>query len=206
MKRTESRVTRLKRIQEACDNAMPALTAARCRDLLADYPEDPTAFMFLGIALTEMARYDEAEEALESAIVYCADGARWSMLAEMGQYYKARGDFRRAERYFRKVITEAPDEASGYSFLGDILFYQGRLAECEATFRKATTCREGVVYEAYLNLGIALRAEDRLVEAAECFAHALGLKPDYEPAQDALKDVRAAIAFQRKKGDTTRPS
>jgi tetratricopeptide (TPR) repeat protein len=200
MKRTESRVTRLKRIQESCDNAMPALSVARCRDLLADYPEDPTAFMFLGIALTELARYDEAEEALENAIVYCAEGARWSMLAEMGHYYKARGDFRRAERYFRKVIAEAPDEASGYTFLGDILFYQGRLAECEATFRKGTTCREGITPEVHHNLGIALRAEDRLVEAAECFVQVLSLNPDYEPAQDALKDVRAAMAFARKKG------
>jgi tetratricopeptide (TPR) repeat protein len=200
MKRTESRVTRLRRIKEASDNALPALTIARCRDLLEDYPEDATAFMFLGIALTELARYEEAEEALESAIVHCAPGARWSMLSEMGHMHKAKGAFKQAERYFRKVIAEVPDESTGYTFLGDILFYQGRLTECEGIFRRGTICGEGCMYEAYHNLGVALRAEERLVEAAECFLHVLELQPDYEPAQDALKDVRAAIAFARKKG------
>lgn len=206
MKRPESRVVRLKRIAESSDDALPALTVARARDLLEDYPEDPTAWMFLGMALTELARYEEAEEALENAIVHCAPGAKWSMYSEMGHLHKARGDFRRAERYFRKAVAEAPDEATVYTFLGDILFYQGRLAESEGTFRKGTTCREGCMYEAYHNLGVALRAEDRLVEAAECFAHVLDLNPGYEPAMDALKDVRAAIAFARKRGDAGRTS
>lgn len=200
MKRPESRVTRLKRIAEASDNALPALTIARARDLLEDYPEDPTAWMFLGMGLTELARYEEAEEALENAIVYCAPGAKWSMYSEMGHMHKAKGDFKRAERYFRKAVAEEPDESTVYTFLGDILFYQGRLPECEGTFRKGTTCGSGCMYEAYHNLGVALRAEDRFVEAAECFTHVLELNPGYEPAMDALKDIRAAIAFQRKKG------
>jgi tetratricopeptide (TPR) repeat protein len=206
MKRPESRVVRLKRINEASENGLPALTVARARDLLEDYPEDPTAWMFLGMALTELARFEEAEEALENAIVHCAPGARWSMLSEMGHMHKAKGAFKQAERYFRKVIAEVPDEATGYTFLGDILFYQGRLRESEGVFRRGTTCREGCMYEAYHNLGVALRAEERLVEAAECFAHVLEIKPDYEPAQDALRDVRAAIAFARKKGDAGRTS
>ena len=122
------------------------------------------------------------------------------LLSEMGHLHKAKGAFKQAERYFRKVIAEVPDESTGYTFLGDILFYQGRLTECEGIFRRGTTCGEGCMYEAYHNLGVALRAEERLVEAAECFLHVLKLEPDYEPAQDALKDVRAAIAFARKKG------
>ncbi len=72
MKRPESRVARLKKINESSENGLPALTVARCRDLLEDYPQDPTAYMFLGMALTELARFDEAEEALENAIVHCA--------------------------------------------------------------------------------------------------------------------------------------
>src|SRR5437763_11326293 len=118
MKRPEARVTRLRRIKEASDDALPALTVARCRDPLEDYPEDATAWMFLGIALTELARYDEAEEALENAIAHCAPGALWSMFSEMGHMHKAKGAFKQAERYFRKVIAEVPDEATGYTFLG----------------------------------------------------------------------------------------
>jgi tetratricopeptide (TPR) repeat protein len=200
MKRIESRVTRLRRISEASDEGCPALTIARARDLLADYPEDATSWMFLGMALTELAQYDEAEEALHNAIRHAAPGALWSMLSEMGHLHKARGAFKQAAAWFRKAVAAAPDEGTVFTFLGDILFYMGKLGEAEGAFRAAVDCREGVMHECYHNLGVVLRAMDRLTEATECFQHALKLKPGYEPATDALKDVRAAIAFTRRKG------
>lgn len=72
----------------------------------------------------------------------------------------------------------------------------GRLAEAEEAHRKATSLR-GDVDEAFLNLGLVLRAQGRFEEAAEAFECALAICAKYEEASEALADVREAIALRR---------
>jgi tetratricopeptide (TPR) repeat protein len=52
-----------------------------------------------------------------------------------------------------------------------------------------------LIDEAYHNLGLVLRGQDRLVEAAECFRKAIELCADYPEAIEALQDVESVLTL-----------
>lgn len=200
MDRIDVQRARFRRLRAASHADLPALTIARARAFLADYPDFGPAWMALGLALTETARYDEGLEALESSLRYCPPEMLRVPLCQIGSHHKSRGDYEQAAAWYRRAIDEAPDHASGYIHLGGSLALQGRLDEAEGAYRAAIDCPRGCIDEAYLNLGLVLRAQERLVEASECFAHALALDPDYRAARRALRDVRKAIVFSQRDG------
>jgi len=53
--------------------------------------------------------------------------------------------------------------------------------------------------EAWHNLGLILRAQDRLAESADCFERALAIDCNYTAAQDALADVTLAMRLSRRR-------
>lgn len=198
MTRTErlrKRFTRLRVLQDAGLHASAVLAA---RVLLRDDPEFGFAWLVLGQILTGLARFDEAEDAIMRAISLWSEGHRYQPFAQMGHLFEARGDHPQAEEWFRKAIEARPDCASGYIYLGGVLTRQGRQEEAEIIHRNATQCAEGRIDEAYLNLGLLLRAQERFVEASECFFHALVLDPGYRDAKIALRDVRRAMRMARR--------
>ncbi|HEY2155653.1 MAG TPA: tetratricopeptide repeat protein, partial [Isosphaeraceae bacterium] len=175
MDRIDVQTARYRRLSAASSADLPALTIARARRFLTDYPDFWPALVILGSALTDMANYDEAREVLESALTHCPPESLRLPLCQIGHHYKFRGDYEHAAAWYQRAIDAAPDHASGYIFLGAALALQGRLDEAEGAHRAATDCARGCIDEAYLNLGLVLRAQERLVEAAECFAHAIEL-------------------------------
>jgi tetratricopeptide (TPR) repeat protein len=162
----------------------------------------------LGSALVELARHREAEDALLQAIALCPAEKLWIPLAEMGHMYKARGEYRAAAAWYRKAIEAAPDEASPRIYLGGVLAKSGRLHEAEAAHRAATGCAEGCRDEAFLNLGLVLRALERYDEAAGCFEAALKIDPKCQAAKRALRDVKhtlQAFRCERRRAARRRP-
>ena len=49
--------------------------------------------------------------------------------------------------------------------------------------------------EAYLNLGLILRALGRYGEARQCFELALELDPEYQAAQDGIDDINSVLTY-----------
>jgi tetratricopeptide (TPR) repeat protein len=186
---------RWNRLRAAHRADLPALTAARAREFLKEFPEGGPAWKILGSALIDLARYPEAELAIKKALSLCPPEKLWIPLAEMGHLSKARGDYKSAAAWYRQAIDAVPREASGHIYLGGVLAKSGRLKEAEASHRAATRCIEGCRDEAFLNLGLVLRAQERYEEAAECFERALELDPKYAAAKKALRDVRRAMRF-----------
>lgn len=176
---------------------MPTLTVVRAREYLAEDPGCGPAWMILGSTLTELARYDEARDALGRAFALCPTGKKRLMYKELGDFHSARGRYGRAAEWYRRMIEAEPGNAGGYIFLGGVLACQGRLGEAEDVHRAGTACAQGCIDEAYLNLGLVLRAQERLIEAKECFERALELDPDYQAAREALRDVRRTLRFLR---------
>jgi tetratricopeptide (TPR) repeat protein len=115
--------------------------------------------------------------------------------ASVGGLYRYRGNFPEAENWYRKAIDKAPDQASGYIFLGAVQARQGKLKEAEESHRRATQCTEGHIDEAHHNLGLVLRGQGRLADAAACFRKAIELTPDYADVVEALQDVESALLF-----------
>lgn len=193
----QSRASRYRRLRRFSDGPFPALTIRYGRRYLADYPWHGPAWMLVGIALVELARYEEAEQAFAKAIDLCPMHKRQIPFSQMGHLFREAGDYDQAAAWYRRAIEADPDDATYHIFLGAVLAKQGRLLEAEDVHRTAIACVEGCIDEAYLNLGFILRARERFAEAADCFREAIRLDPNYRPARRALRDVERCIKLGR---------
>jgi tetratricopeptide (TPR) repeat protein len=131
---------------------------------------------------------------LTHALRFFPEDRRLIPLSDMGHLEKQRGEFERAAGWYRQAIAADPRHTAGYIFLGAVLAQQGCLREAEEVHRTAIeTCYEGCLDEAFLNLGLVLRAQERFEEAAECFREAIRLDPGCRDARKALRDVERCI-------------
>ena len=184
-------------IRAAYRNDMAATTVLLAFRWLQTHPDDVSVIHDYATMLYQMTRYDEAVRVYSDAIERFPD-RRWGLYNQMGHLHRYRGDFAVAELWFQKAVDEDPDEVASYVFLGAVQARQGKLTQAEKTHRRATQCPDGPVDEAYHNLGLVLRGQDRLTEAAECFRKAIELCPDYDDAIEALQDVEAALMLSTK--------
>jgi tetratricopeptide (TPR) repeat protein len=165
------------------------------RELLQEYPDYNIGWMLQGVILYELARYDEAEQVLHNAI----QGVPLEHLphgyVHLGHLCRERGDYDDAEKWYSKAIELDPDNAGRHIFLGALLAKRGDFSGAEVSHRDATRCSGSVVDEAYLNLGLVLRAQERYKEALACFEKVLALTPDYQEAITAKADIEKAIAY-----------
>ena len=187
--------SRYKRLQRLSDGPFPALTIRVARRFLIDYPDFGPAWLLLGIALFEMARYEEAEQAIGKGIDLWPSENLRIPLAQMGHLFQEAGDYDQAAAWYRRAIAADPENAGGHIYLGNVLARQGRLHEAEEVYRAAIRCAKGFIEEAYLNLGLVLRARERFHEAADCLREALRLDPNYREARRPLRDVEACIKW-----------
>jgi tetratricopeptide (TPR) repeat protein len=189
---------RYQRLRKLSDGPYTALTIRYGRRYLADYPDHGPAWMLVGVALVELARYEEAEQAFAKAIEFCPTEKRQVPLSQMGHLFLEAGDYDQAAEWYRKAVDADPGRATYHIFLGAVLAKQGRFHEAESEHRAAIACPEGCIDEAYLNLGFVLRARDRFEEAAECFREAIRLHSEYRLARRALRDVERCIKFEKR--------
>jgi tetratricopeptide (TPR) repeat protein len=192
--------SRYERLSKLSNGPFPALTIRYARRYLAEYPDHGAAWHLLGIALIELARYEEAKTAMTRAIDLCPTEKRQIPFAQMGHLFMESGDYHQAEVWYRHAVQADPDDATYHIFLGALLAKQGRLEEAERSQRTAIDCAEGCMDEAYLNLGLVLRAQERFVEAADCFRTAIRLDPGYRVAREALQDVERCIKWSNRHG------
>jgi tetratricopeptide (TPR) repeat protein len=162
---------------------------------LKHHPEDIWTLFKYAEFLYSMARYDEATHVYEGALATFPD-QRWAIFNQLGRMCDYRGQLSEAEQWFRKAVEIEPDEVCAYIFLGSCQARQGKVKDAEATLRAATTWTgHSLLHEAYHNLGLVLRGQGRLNDAAECFQNAIGARPGCSEAVEALSDVNAAIAL-----------
>ncbi len=197
MRINRSRTARYQRLLRLTSRPLPALTVLHARRYLADYPDDGRIWLILGLTLTEMARYEEAEQALHKAIELCPPDQRSVPLDYMGHLFRESGDYEQAAQWYRRAIEADPDDATSHIFLGAVLARQGRLHDAAESHRTATTCPRGSIDDAYFHLGLVLRSLNRYAEAADCFREALDRDPKYQEARRALQDVERCIALTR---------
>jgi len=172
----------------------PALTIRYANRLLGEYPDHGPTWLSLGIALVELARYEEAEKAIKRSVTLCPPNKRQIPLAQMGHLFLESGKYDKAATWYRKAIASDPNDATYHIYLGAVLAKQGHLQEAEVSHRAATKCSDGCIDEAYLNLGFVLRAQEKFEEAAECFHEAIRLDPKYRAAKQALRDVERCMS------------
>src|SRR4030095_7069674 len=97
--------------------------------------------------------------ALRRAARLCPSNKLHLVQNHFGHLYQQKGNFRRAETWFRRAIASSPTDASAYIYLGSLLASEGRLSESEAIHRQATLCECGCIDEAFFNLRLVLPAD-----------------------------------------------
>ena len=91
MKENEMVQARWRRLRAAHKADLPALTVARAREFLRNYPDCGPAWKILGEALVDLARHSEAEHALKQAIAMCPPDKLWIPLARDGPSAQGQG-------------------------------------------------------------------------------------------------------------------
>jgi tetratricopeptide (TPR) repeat protein len=171
-----------------------------CREMVRNFPTYPEGWLVHGIVLYELARYDEAEQVIHGAIEELSLDQLQHGYYRLGHLHRNRGDYESAEKWYRKAVEQAPDSVGMHVFLGAFLELKGDLAGAEAVHREATRLANGAVDEAWLNLGLVLRAQERYEEALACFEKALELTPDYPEAKTGKVDMEKVIAYLQASG------
>jgi tetratricopeptide (TPR) repeat protein len=192
---------RIKEIERADKRGLGSSSIELATLLVKDFPDRGRAWFEFGTAIYPVARYGEALSALRRALRLCPPKGRHVVQAHFGHLYTKKGEFRRAEAWFRKALAGDPRNATWHVFLGALLAVSGRLKEAEAVHRKATRCSDGCIDEAYLNLGLVLRAQQRYSEAHACFQKALKITPGYKEARRQLEDMEQVFILTRKRAN-----
>src|SRR5579864_3492623 len=188
--------SRFKRLQRLSQGRFPASTTRYGRRLLADYPDFWVAWVLVGMALVDLARYEEAEQAIAKALELSPQDQRQLPLAQMGHLFREAGDYDQAAEWYRKAIEADPGDEKYHIYLGAVLAKQGRLIEAEEANRAAIECGGVNLDEAYFNLGLILSSRERFQESADCFREAIRLDPEDRAARRALRDVERCIKLE----------
>ena len=194
----DKKQARFREIQRCDARDMVGCTVELARRYLRDDPYRGVVWLYLADSLSAMARYDEALQALRRAVRLCPEEKKALVFARFGHIYEQRGRFGPAERWYRRAVEAAPQEASWHIMLGALLASAGRLREAEHVHRRATRCKTGCIDEAFLNLGLVLRARGHYAEARKCFQRAIELDPKYKAAKTELSDVEHVLQLDRR--------
>src|SRR5688572_23731926 len=95
-----------------------ALALELSRDLLQRFPDYNIGWLLQGIILYELARYAEAEQVLHNAIQGLPLEHLHHGYVNLGHLYRERGDYDKAEEWYRKAIKLEPNNAGRHIFLG----------------------------------------------------------------------------------------
>jgi tetratricopeptide (TPR) repeat protein len=195
----KSRKQRFRELESMWNQELFASVVEAARDYLKDYPGHSLARLYFGIALSELARYDEAKRMFLQVIKESDSEQLGYLYSRMGHLYRQKGEFHRAAEWYRKAQSSCRTEAAYPIFLGAVLALDGRLSEAEVCHRQALKCKTGDFSEAWLNLGYVLRAREKYKPALKCFEKALALDPGYRGAKRAIKDVKKALEWKQRK-------
>jgi tetratricopeptide (TPR) repeat protein len=118
-----------------------------------------------------------------------------------------KGQLREAEKIYARVLKSAPDNFDALNLLGTVKAQQGHIGEAQQLFGAAVKVNPRAP-QAWINLGQALHALKRPVEALDCLDKARALAPDdvnvlYQHAnvllsvdrpRDALDELKIVLA------------
>jgi tetratricopeptide (TPR) repeat protein len=139
-------------------------------------PDKTSAWFYLGVALIELGRYQEAIEA-------CREGMRLDpddgyALYNLGKAYFELGRRQQAVKVFKQTIRLEPDHAPGHLGLGVAYNTLGRHREAVGPLKQAIRLQPELA-EAHGALGVAYVSIGRRQQAVKAFKQAIRIKPDY---------------------------
>jgi predicted TPR repeat methyltransferase len=177
-------------------------TAANCRRVLTQAPNNSDALWILGITARNQGRLDEAAEMLRRWITQNPGNAEPHGM--LGDIYRAQRKFDLAIEQYNAVIRLKPDLAAGYLNLGRALHAQGKMPQAIEAYQKSIRLKPEWA-EAHDAHGNALIETGRVEEAIAALTTAVQLKPGLTTAEWGLgkihvshgRDSEALACYQR---------
>jgi tetratricopeptide (TPR) repeat protein len=146
-------------------------------------PGNPVTHAFLGSALLEKGRLDEAigqfQEAIRLRPAYAVPHK------DFGTALFRKGQMDDAIRQFRQAVSLTPEDAEAHYNLGAALDRKGRIDEAISEFQEAIRLKPDYP-AAHYNLGTAFYEQGRIDEAIRQFQEAIRLQPDLAQAHNNL--------------------
>src|SRR5258707_529211 len=99
---------RIKEIEHADKHGLGSCGIELATLLVKDFPERGRAWFEFGTAIYPIARYNDALTALRRALRLCPPKRRHVVQGHFGHHYEQKGEFRRAEAWFRKALAGDP--------------------------------------------------------------------------------------------------
>ncbi len=116
-------------------------------------------------------------------------GLTKSELLANGMSFYHEKDFPKAEKIFRKLINRYPKEAKYHYYLGESLYFQGKLDQAIKEYKKAISIESDYTL-AYNALGVLFSSKQDWEAAITQYKKALSINPNYA---DAMKNLGQAL-------------
>lgn len=110
---------------------------------------------------------------------------------QIGNFWRIKGDTRQSIECFRRALAVSPHNAEVLLNLARVLFTLQYLDDAIYLTRRSLEVQppDRSAWQQYFTLGEIFKAYGHYQEAAIHLKHALDLRPDFEPALAALKDI-----------------
>lgn len=149
------------------------------RQVLAHYPEHPTALHYLGLVAQQVGRSEEAAKLLRRSSELDPTDPR--VFNHLGQIVLAQGRAEEAVRYFEQALAVDPRHADSLNNLANTLKARGAFREAIDLYQRALRSAPQSSMSHY-NLGNALKEVGEYDEALQMFERALACEPDHLPS------------------------
>jgi Flp pilus assembly protein TadD len=155
--------------------------------LLEIHPNHAVALNNLGIALSKLSRYQEAEKHLRAAVKVMPDYV--DAYSNLGALSRCRGYFDDSEKSLRTALKLNPSHAEARTNLGMTLVLLNRIREAKGCFNKVLKATPRSA-EALYGMGQIASMEGRFEESEKFLRRALQVRPKMPDAWAALAGLR----------------
>jgi len=162
----------------------------RYRQILETDARHASTLHLLGVLIQQRGRPAEAVPLIRMALEQVPDQPVY--LSNLGEAYRAGGDFELAAQCCRRSIELDPRMAEAHNNLGLILSDQGRAAEAMAELEIAIELNP-YLEQPYDNLANVLRSQGRMFEAAAFLSEGVRLIPGSTALQARLTALRRQL-------------
>ena len=171
---------------------------------LKENPDNHRAMLFLSYFYVHLRKFGEALSIIKKVIrLHQKDkGELAKAYIAMGFLYQEKGNYKVAERWYRKALKMGPDNPAHYQYVGEALSLQGDFSEAEKYFNAVLNMETTAVKEqAYYELGFIRKTQGKYKEALFLYDKAAELGVDKECVDEERVDVKDAIKVTERAGN-----
>lgn len=146
--------------------------------------------------LVNLYRFNEAKKILIELLESANSKRLYYVYLQFGHFYFKKSDLKKSSLWYRKACLIEPKNPSVLIYISHNYFIQGRFEKAKLYLMQATDLNNGLIDEAFFNLGLIEKSLGNYGNAIDFFDKALSLDPDYQLALKNKNDCLQALNEQ----------